>query len=131
MPPFSCQIPMRRLLLPSLFLCFAVFIGVRLTNSQQAGNVGQANWTSNPTAAGNERMLLQQGQNAFGANQIVLVDTAKQVMAVYWIAPDTGIIQLKSVRNLAADFQLEEFNAADPAPSKVRSILSQPKNSTP
>ncbi len=117
----------RRLLLAALSVIVAVFVGVGWTNSQQQGNVGQAGWTSNPTSAGNERMLLQQGQNAFGANQIVLVDTTKQVMAVYWIAPDTGVIQLKSVRNIASDLQLEEFNAADPAPSKVRGILSQPK----
>ncbi len=41
--------------------------------------------------------------------QIVLVDTNTKTMSVYHIAPDTGIISLKSVRRMDADFALDEF----------------------
>jgi hypothetical protein len=102
-------------------------IGTSFSNSQMPGLPPSAVWSfPSPTSTGNAQMLMHSGHSSSGANQIILVDTAKQVMAVYFVAPDTGIIQLKSVRNLAADLQLEEFNGADPSPAKVRSILKQP-----
>jgi hypothetical protein len=101
---------------------------IRPLNSQVNNHLSNAGWTSNPvTATSNERMLLSQGVTPAGANQVIVVDSTKPAMAVYWIAPDTGMIQLKSVRNLASDFQLEEFNGTDPSPSKIRSILTQPR----
>ncbi len=111
------------------FLALAGFalVGSQHGNSQSSGTVPATGWSlPSPTSTANENMLMHSGFSSTGANQVILVDTAKKVMAVYFIAPDTGGIQLKSVRNLAADLQLEEFNGADPSPSKVRSILSQP-----
>ena len=55
--------------------------------------------------------------------QMVVVDTATKAISVYHVQQDTGIIVLKSVRRIDADLALDEFNAADPSPSKVRSIL--------
>jgi hypothetical protein len=110
-----------------LALVGVVFVGAQHSNSQSAGTVPAAGWSlPSPTSTANESLLMHSGFSSTGANQVILVDTAKKVMAVYFIAPDTGGIQLKSVRNLAADLQLEEFNGADPSPSKVRSILNQP-----
>lgn len=115
------------------WLCFLLALlaimvfGIQFSNSQSSGIQPAMGWNlPSPTATANEAMLMHSGHSSSGANQIVLVDSAKRVMAVYVIAPDTGIIQLKSVRNLGADFQLEEFNGSDPSPAKVRSILNQP-----
>ena len=119
---------MRRTLVCSLLALIALFVvGTRFTNSQSTGTSPTSVWhPPSPTSTGNENMLMHSGLSSSGANQVILVDTVKRVMAVYFVAPDTGIIQLKSVRNLSADLQLEEFNGADPSPSKVRSILNQP-----
>jgi hypothetical protein len=118
----------RNALILTVAVLAAMMFCVRSSISQTPGFATHSNWSpTNPTSTANSRMLMQQGQNAVGANQVVLVDTEKQVMSVYWIAPDTGVIQLKSVRNISADLQLDEFNGSDPTPSKVRSILTQPK----
>ena len=111
----------------SLALVGLLVFGVQFTNSQTPGSTTPAVWNlPSPAAVGNEAMLIQTGITSTGSNQVIMVDTTKRVMAVYVVAPDTGVIQLKSVRNLAADFQLEEFNGSDPSPAKVRSILGHP-----
>ncbi len=117
----------RTLICAFLALVGLVVVGTRFGSSQSSGTVPTPSWNlPSPTSTANENMLMHSGFSSSGANQVILVDTAKRVMAVYFIAPDTGGIQLKSVRNLAADLQLEEFNGTDPSPSKVRSILNQP-----
>lgn len=55
-----------------------------------------------------------------GFQQIVVVDTRQQVMAVYHIEPAGGKIQLKSVRKLQMDLAIEQFNATEPLPSEMR-----------
>ncbi len=71
-----------------------------------------------PAATGNETLLMHAGMTPTGTQQMVVIDSAKRVMAVYHIASDTGAIQLKSVRNLAFDFQLEEFNGQTRLPPR-------------
>jgi hypothetical protein len=117
----------RTLICAILALIGLVVVGTRYSNSQSSGTVPAAGWSlPSPTSTANDSMLMHNGFSSSGNQQVILVDTAKRVMAVYFIAPDTGGIQLKSVRSIAADLQLEEFNGADPSPSKVRSILNQP-----
>ncbi len=119
---------MKRTIVCSLLALVGVLVfGFQISNSQSPGTAPAAVWNlPGPTSTGNENLLMHSGLSSSGANQVILVDTTKRVMAVYFVAPDTGIIQLKSVRNLNADLQLEEFNGSDPSPSKVRSILNQP-----
>ncbi|MDZ4851836.1 MAG: hypothetical protein SGI77_21310 [Pirellulaceae bacterium] len=108
-----------------LALIGLVVFGIQFTKGQSP-NASSSVWTlPSPAATGNEAMLMHSGITSSGANQVILVDSTRRVLAVYAIAPDTGVIQLKSVRNLAADFQLEEFNGSDPSPAKVRGILNQ------
>ncbi len=57
--------------------------------------------------------------------QMTLVDTATKSIAVYHIQQETGVIVLKSVRRIDADFGLTEFNGAEPSPSKVRGIVNR------
>jgi hypothetical protein len=55
-----------------------------------------------------------------GVQQIVMVDSQNRTMAVYHIEAMTGKIQLKSVRSLRLDLNMEEFNATTPLPSEMR-----------
>lgn len=55
-----------------------------------------------------------------GQQQLVIVDPAKQTLAVYHIESSRGDIQLRSVRKFDADFALEEFNLSEPTPSTIR-----------
>lgn len=55
-----------------------------------------------------------------GIQQLAVLDHTKSSIAVYHIEPNTGDIQLKSVRRIDADFALEEFNLSEPTPSTIR-----------
>lgn len=55
-----------------------------------------------------------------GVQQVVVVDTRRESMAVYHIESATGKIQLKSVRSVRLDLAMEEFNATTPLPSEMR-----------
>lgn len=59
---------------------------------------------------------------ATGVQQIVVVDAKTRTMAVYHIEPAQGKIQLKSVRNLGWDLQMEQFNGQPPLPSELRQV---------
>lgn len=54
---------------------------------------------------------------------VALVDPERRVMGVYQIDPSSGEIQLKSVRNVQWDLQMDEFNGTSPAPRDVRAML--------
>jgi hypothetical protein len=66
-------------------------------------------------------MLLSEGASD-GGQQVVLVDTSAKKMAVYQIN-GKGEIALKSVRNIAWDLRLDQFNALRPTPDEIRSML--------
>ena len=73
-----------------------------------------------PTCSSNATHLMSSATLSNGFQQIVLVDPAKQTMAVYHIDPSRGEIHLKSVRKIDADFSIEEFNATEPTPTAIR-----------
>lgn len=54
---------------------------------------------------------------------VVVVDPRTRVMSVYAIDGASGQIQLRSVRNVAWDLLVEEFNGGKPSPSEVRAIM--------
>ncbi len=60
-----------------------------------------------------------------GRQQIVVIDTKSRVMSVYHIEHATGVISLKSVRNIHADLLMDEFNTESPLPKEIRAILDQ------
>jgi hypothetical protein len=60
-----------------------------------------------------------------GIQQVVVVDSRQQAMAVYHIEPTLGKIQLRSVRNVRMDLAVEDFNATEPLPREMR-LLKQP-----
>jgi hypothetical protein len=57
-----------------------------------------------------------------GVQQIVVIDTQQKSMAVYQVEPNQGKIQLRSVRRLVWDLQMEEFNGQTPLPSELRKV---------
>jgi hypothetical protein len=56
--------------------------------------------------------------------QVTLVDPRSKTVAVYHIDRATGAITLRSVRNVAWDLQIEEYNSASPTPREIR-VLSE------
>ena len=60
-----------------------------------------------------------------GRQQIVVIDPKSRVMSVYHIEHATGVISLKSVRNIHADLLMDEFNTESPLPKEIRAILDQ------
>lgn len=60
-----------------------------------------------------------------GRQQIVVIDSKSRVMSVYHIDHATGVISLKSVRNIHADLLMDEFNTDSPLPKEIRAILDQ------
>jgi len=57
--------------------------------------------------------------------QLTVIDPRMRVMGVYHIDGSSGEIALKSVRNISWDLQMSEFNAANPLPREIRSLLEQ------
>ncbi len=57
-----------------------------------------------------------------GGQQIVVVDPGTQTMAVYHVAGSEGRIQLKSVRRIAWDLLMEQFNGDPPSPAEIRAV---------
>lgn len=92
-----------------------VFLGLQtpnVVNSQTRGNAG-----ADPSSVQMKSTLLQNG-----VEQVLVFDDSARTIAVYHIDPTTGTIQLKSVRSLAWDLRLEEFNGKAPLPSDLRQI---------
>lgn len=75
-----------------------------------------------PQVAANGSLLLSSSITPQGLHQISVIDSQAKSLAVYHVQPDSGQVILKSVRNITADFGLDEFNGSDPSPSKVRAI---------
>jgi hypothetical protein len=57
--------------------------------------------------------------------RVIVIDPASRVMAVYDVVRDSGEIQLKSVRNIAADLQMLEFNSGAPSPADIQETLQR------
>ena len=74
------------------------------------------------SAAGD--MIVHTAPLASGRTQVMVVDVGRRALAVYHVEPDQGVIGLKSVRNITADLQLDEFNTAAPLPAEVRGVTS-------
>lgn len=55
--------------------------------------------------------------------QVIVIDSMQQRMAVYFVNKENGEIQLKSVRNLQGDLQLQEFNSGDPSPVDIQNRI--------
>ena len=55
---------------------------------------------------------------------VALVDPLERVMSVYEIDPQSGEIQLKSVRNVYWDLKMDEWNGTSPSPGAIRAMVN-------
>ncbi len=87
-------------------------------------NPGQTAYSQNGGVTAGSDGLLQVRSTllANGIEQLTVVDPRAKSMAVYHIEPATAKIQLKSVRNLVWDLQMEHFNGQPPLPSELRQV---------
>lgn len=80
--------------------------------------------TSNPPQEG-APLVVYQGPGADGWQHILVVEPTTRVMASYQLHPTTGQISLKSVRKLAFDLQMDDFNGAEPSSQDVRQMIER------
>ena len=57
--------------------------------------------------------------------QLTVVDPKRKSVSVYHVELKTGKIELRSVRNIQWDLEIEEYNAARPLPHEIRLQLEQ------
>ena len=57
--------------------------------------------------------------------QVTIVDPKRRSLSVYHVELESGKIQLRSVRNISGDLEIEEYNTARPLPHEIRRQLNQ------
>ena len=82
----------------------------------------------NPTAhfsqvARSGQLIALSSDNPQGPQQITLIDPHSRVMGVYHVDRATGQITLKSVRRVAWDLKMDQFNGASPLPREIQAML--------
>ncbi len=77
-------------------------------------------------AIGDGSILALDVPTAEGGQQITLIDTAQRVMSVYHV-DSSGIISLRSVRNVRWDLHMDTFNGGSPPPQEIRALVEQRK----
>jgi hypothetical protein len=84
-----------------------------------------ARGTTHDRAGSSAELLALSHDGGDGRQQITIVDPRQRVMAVYTIERGSGALQLKSVRNLTWDLQIEDYNSGTPAPRDIRALKEQ------
>ena len=88
-------------------------------------------WAQLPGGAGSNggsaagTLIALSSDAAEGCQQVVVIDTQNQAMTVYHVEHEKGTISLRSVRNIHADFLMDEYNTDVPLPREIRAILKQ------
>lgn len=105
-------------------IVFAPLLLGQLSSQQPAIQAPMSNAAaaagSTSAAAGN---LVFSAQGLNGRTQVVILDTSNRSLATYSVDAESGMIELKSVRNIDADLRLKEFNGTKPSPDEVRAVL--------
>ena len=70
-------------------------------------------------------LIALSSDTADGRQQVTVIDSKTRVMSVYHVDHKTGVIGLKSVRDISADLKMEEFNTDSPLPREIRASLSE------
>lgn len=104
-----------------------LLLAVGVAPSQETGTtpLGQASGSALGSAASSVGPVSFWGASFDGYQQMTVVDSRTNRLAVYHVSQATGEIQLKSVRDISADLQLDHFNGSDPLPSAIRSMLNR------
>ena len=97
----------------------AIWFGGDGPTEQAYGRTGQ-------TLGGAPTDLMVLGTSTNGQfQQLTLLDPRTHVMSVYHIDGGSGRIELKSIRNIHWDLQMDEFNGSAPLPGEIRALLEQ------
>ena len=70
-------------------------------------------------------LIALSSEGAQNRQQVTVIDPQSRVMSVYHIDHASGMISLKSVRNIRADLLMDEYNTESPLPREIRAILTQ------
>lgn len=65
------------------------------------------------------------GASYNGYQQVTVIDSRTNRLAVYHVAQATGEIELKSVRDVTWDLKLDHFNGVDPLPRAIRGMTDR------
>jgi hypothetical protein len=102
------------------------FAGAQAPYEAPAARTASASRGAAQDRAGLSSDLLALSQDGGdGRQQITIVDPRQRVMAVYHVERGSGALQLKSVRNLSWDLQIEDYNSGTPAPRDIRALKDQ------
>ena len=78
-----------------------------------------------PATIGTSGLITHFHESGDGLSRVIVIDPGQRRMAVYHVSSDSGAIQLKSVRNLSADLQVQEFNSGEPSPIDMQKMLQR------
>jgi hypothetical protein len=82
-------------------------------------------WGQVPQSAEHDGLIALSMSVGDGLQQITVIDPETRVMCVYHVQQSSGKIELKSARNVRWDLQLDRFNATEPLPLEIRSLVEQ------
>ena len=105
-------------------LGLGMIVGWGWTNAFSAQPPFSASRTDRPAATGGQMIAVPFDGPT---RQLVLIDPARRVVAVYQIDPTNGTVTLKSVRNTRWDFELKDYNGSRPSPEEIEALIGQPK----
>jgi hypothetical protein len=60
-----------------------------------------------------------------GRQMLLVVDQTNRGLAIYHVDPASGTLTLKSTRDIRWDLMVEDFNAQEPKPSALRTMLGK------
>jgi hypothetical protein len=112
----------------TLGVAVSVVVATVFISSTNPGVLAQVQQLGQSGAPAVKPVVWSDGMIAFasdtvdGRQQVTVIDTKARVMCVYHAEHTTGVISLKSVRNLSADLMMDEFNTDSPLPSEIRKM---------
>lgn len=103
-----------------------VLVGATLAAAAVGVAQDPAGQVARSSAGGGERSLIALMADGGSAHHaVVVIDSAQRVMSIYHVEKSSGRIALKSVRNIAWDLRLDEWDTESPLPKEIRSIMEQ------
>lgn len=60
-----------------------------------------------------------------GGQQIVVFEPSRPSICCYHVDGQTGVISLRSVRNISWDLSLDDFNGTKPSPGEIKTLIEK------
>ena len=108
-----------------MFLVVLVSFGISIGSSPRTEVQAQQPLPAVKPLVLSDGLIALSSDTADGRQQVAVIDSKTRVMSTYHIEHKTGSISLKSVRNITADLEMEEFNTDHPLPRDIRAILNK------